>query len=80
MTCPTPRKRPYTSLDDVRKSLTASQARVGATPDHYYRCECGYWHVAGSSAMVRDTRRKRNHRTKGGAKRYRRAHQRRGCL
>lgn len=80
MECPTPRKYRFTNQADARRNLEGNAWEVGTSPDHYYRCECGYWHVAGSNAMVRDTSRKRNHRTKGGAKRYRARRHRRGCL
>lgn len=80
MNCPTPFKRSFDTKGDAQNNLGHASREVGDSPDHIYHCECGGWHIAGSTAMVRDTTRKRNHRTKGGPKRYRRRHQRRGCL
>lgn len=78
--CPVPFKQAYHSESTARYALERNARRVGCSPDHIYRCECGAWHMAGSEAMVRDTVRKRNHRTKGGPKAARSRRRRRGCM
>ena len=79
--CPTPFKLGYPAESDARYALSQNHPDgVGNSATHYYRCSCGQWHLAGSNAMVRDTLRKRNHRTKGGPKASRHRRQRRGCL
>lgn len=79
--CPVPFKLGYPSPAHARYALEKNHPNgVGRSATHYYRCECGQWHLAGSPAMVRDTLRKRNHRTKKGPKAARSRRGRRGCL